>query len=229
MVHSGGVHGGHYYAYVRPDGKKWLKFDDERVEVADHFKAVEENYGGDDEKPPPTGYGHNPIRLSKFSNAYMLVYVRESEWDNIMCDVTQADISEHVRARLVAEQAEKERRRKEKAEAHLYTLVRVATDEDLAAQIGHDRFFDLVDMDKVGTCLKMPKKAPFSEVLAAMAKKTGVPPEQQRYWKWVGRQNGTVRPNVVLELSNPEATIVVGFCSLLFPSSNSSQFISSYY
>ena len=31
LVHSGGVHGGHYYAYIQPDGKRWLKFDDERV------------------------------------------------------------------------------------------------------------------------------------------------------------------------------------------------------
>ena len=31
LVHSGGVHGGHYYAYIQPDRKRWLKFDDERV------------------------------------------------------------------------------------------------------------------------------------------------------------------------------------------------------
>lgn len=32
LVHSGGVHGGHYYAYIRPNTSgKWLKFDDEKV------------------------------------------------------------------------------------------------------------------------------------------------------------------------------------------------------
>lgn len=31
LVHSGGVHGGHYYAYIRPASKQWLKFDDEKV------------------------------------------------------------------------------------------------------------------------------------------------------------------------------------------------------
>lgn len=30
----------------------------------------------------------------------MLVYVRESEWGTVMCDVTEQDISDHVRARL---------------------------------------------------------------------------------------------------------------------------------
>ncbi len=31
LVHSGGTHGGHYYAYSRPDGVNWLKFEDEQV------------------------------------------------------------------------------------------------------------------------------------------------------------------------------------------------------
>lgn len=31
LVHSGGVHGGHYFAYIRPSGKQWLRYDDERV------------------------------------------------------------------------------------------------------------------------------------------------------------------------------------------------------
>ena len=38
LVHSGGVHGGHYYAYIRPnpcvagDGtSEWFRFDDEKV------------------------------------------------------------------------------------------------------------------------------------------------------------------------------------------------------
>lgn len=30
----------------------------------------------------------------------MLVYVRESEWDAVMCQVSEEDISAHVQARL---------------------------------------------------------------------------------------------------------------------------------
>lgn len=36
----------------RPDGKQWLKFDDERVEKADDQKAIEDNWGGEGEAPP---------------------------------------------------------------------------------------------------------------------------------------------------------------------------------
>jgi hypothetical protein len=34
LVHSGGVHGGHYFAFIRPDGHTWLKFDDDKVRGA---------------------------------------------------------------------------------------------------------------------------------------------------------------------------------------------------
>jgi ubiquitin carboxyl-terminal hydrolase 7 len=49
LVHSGGVHGGHYYAYIRPDGKTWLKFDDTAVTIEDGSNALDEQFGGEDE------------------------------------------------------------------------------------------------------------------------------------------------------------------------------------
>lgn len=59
-------------------------------------------------------------------------------------------IAEHVRQRLAKDKAEKERRRKEKEEAHLFVNVRIATDADMRAQIGASLTFDLVDFEKVG-------------------------------------------------------------------------------
>lgn len=49
LVHSGGSHGGHYYAYIRPDGEKWFKFDDEAVTPADSKDAIEGQFGGEPE------------------------------------------------------------------------------------------------------------------------------------------------------------------------------------
>lgn len=40
-----------------------------------------------------------------------------------MCEVGKADIQDHVAERLEREHAEKERRRREKLEAHLYLQV----------------------------------------------------------------------------------------------------------
>ena len=38
LVHSGGVHGGHYYAFIRPDGRQWLKFDDDKARIPTLFE-----------------------------------------------------------------------------------------------------------------------------------------------------------------------------------------------
>ena len=210
LVHSGGLHGGHYYAFVRPDGARWLKFDDERVESSSADKAVRDNFGGSGAEEAPGALGPPPLRptFARFANAYMLVYVRESEWDSVMCAVTRDDIPAHVCARLAAEQAEKERRRREKAEAHLYTLVRVATDADLGAQIGRTRFFDLLDHEAPGVAtFKIAKKAPFSALQARVAERLGVPAERQRFWRWAPRQNGTYRPSAPLDIASPDAPI----------------------
>jgi len=101
--------GGHYYAFICPDGKSWYRFDDERVTKEDARAAVEDQYGGDDDAPPMGGGLHGPFnqgtggggfKLSKLSNAYMLVYVRVSQWDNVMCRVTKDDIPQYLRERL---------------------------------------------------------------------------------------------------------------------------------
>ncbi len=39
--------------------------------------------------PHAAGFG-NPLRFTRHANAYMLVYVRESEWDAVMCQVRAA-------------------------------------------------------------------------------------------------------------------------------------------
>ncbi|KAG0477106.1 hypothetical protein HPP92_013947 [Vanilla planifolia] len=50
LVHSSGVHGGHYYAYIRQILlDQWFKFDDERVTKEDVKKALVEQYGGEEE------------------------------------------------------------------------------------------------------------------------------------------------------------------------------------
>jgi ubiquitin carboxyl-terminal hydrolase 7 len=50
LVHSGGVHGGHYYAFIRPTlSDQWYKFDDERVTKEELKRALEEQYGGEEE------------------------------------------------------------------------------------------------------------------------------------------------------------------------------------
>ncbi|KAA8539048.1 hypothetical protein F0562_025740 [Nyssa sinensis] len=196
LVHSGGVHGGHYYAYIRPTlSDQWFKFDDERVTKEDMKRAMEEQYGGEEELPQTNpGFNNSPFKFTKYSNAYMLVYIRESDKEKIICNVDEKDIAEHLRIRLKKEQEEKEQKRKEKAEAHLYTIIKVARDEDLLEQIGRDIYFDLVDHDKVRS-FRIQKQMPFNLFKEEVAKEFGIPVQFQRFWLWAKRQNHTYRPN----------------------------------
>jgi len=53
-----------------------------QVSIEDAKKALNEQYGGEDENPPP-GTGFNTFKFTKYSNAYMLVYVRASDWNRV--------------------------------------------------------------------------------------------------------------------------------------------------
>ncbi|KAL9336413.1 hypothetical protein Peur_070901 [Populus x canadensis] len=196
LVHSGGVHGGHYYAFIRPTlSDQWFKFDDERVTKEDVKRALEEQYGGEEELPQTNpGFNNTPFKFTKYSNAYMLVYIRESDKDKIICNVDEKDIAEHLRIRLKKEQEEKEDKRRYKAQAHLYTIIKVARDQDLKEQIGKDIYFDLVDHDKVRN-FRIQKQMQFSLFKEEVAKELGIPVQFQRFWIWAKRQNHTYRPN----------------------------------
>ena len=198
LVHSGGPNGGHYYAFVRPLGsEQWYRFDDERVTKVKEKEAVEGQFGGTEHQQQP---GHTPQwKFQKVSSAYMLVYVRESAIPEINTEVTADDIAVHLRHTLELEQAEKARKKKERLEAHLYTVVHLATANDLTAQIGSDRFFDLVNHDNVRS-LRIKKEHTLLQLKQQVWRLTGVRPAQQRLWMWARRQNHTVRPDKPLQL-----------------------------
>ncbi|CAM8884881.1 unnamed protein product [Rhodiola kirilowii] len=207
LVHSGGVHGGHYYAFIRPGlSEQWFKFDDERVTKEDVKRVLEEQYGGEEELPQTNpGFNNAPFKFTKYSNAYMLVYIRESDKEKIICNVDEKDIVEHLRIRLKKEQEEKVDKKKYKAQAHLYTIMKVARDEDLFEQIGKDIYFDLVDHEKVRQ-FRIQKQMPFNLFKEEVAKELGIPVQCQRFWFWARRQNHTYRPNrplTVLEEAQP--------------------------
>ncbi|CAA6653759.1 unnamed protein product [Spirodela intermedia] len=187
---------GHYYAFIRPTlSDQWYKFDDERVTKEDTKRALEEQYGGEEELPQANpGFNNVPFKFTKYSNAYMLVYIRESDKEKIICNVDEKDIAEHLRVRLKKEQEEKEHKKKEKAEAHLYTIIKVARNEDLVEQIGRGIYFDLVDHDKVRS-FRIQKQLAFNLFKEEVAKEFGIPVQFQRFWLWARRQNHTYRPN----------------------------------
>lgn len=71
------MHSGHYIAYICPkaDGE-WFKFNDEVVTKCPASDAIDDNFGND----------------QRSTNAYMLVYIKASSVQEILRDVTEADV-----------------------------------------------------------------------------------------------------------------------------------------
>ena len=102
LVHRGNLDYGHYYAFIRPNisDDRWYEFNDNKVsEVSKHY-AFNQGIGGEFknfELLRGNQYAENSISqltLRKFeneTNAYMLIYVRESERNDIMADTLSID------------------------------------------------------------------------------------------------------------------------------------------
>ncbi|XP_024017486.1 ubiquitin carboxyl-terminal hydrolase 12 isoform X1 [Morus notabilis] len=82
--------------------------------------------------------------------------------------------------------------RLEESEADLYTIVKVARDEDLTKQIGKDTYFDHVDHDKVHSFI-VKNEEPFYQFKEKVAKEFGIPKHCQRFWRWAAFENHLYR------------------------------------
>ena len=99
-MHSGDLHGGHYFALIKPDREtRWLKFDDDRVTPVTDREVLEENYGGEALNGTLPPAQRQQVRsMKRFINAYMLVYIRESAIDEVLAPFTDEDTPPHLSA-----------------------------------------------------------------------------------------------------------------------------------
>lgn len=212
LVHSGDLHGGHYYALLKPEKNgHWYKFDDDRVTRATLKEVLDENFGGD--MSPTNNYVKNPYSrnasLKRYMNAYMLVYFRENELDEILRPVVESDIPEHLRKRLESEKAALEARRKEREEMHLYLYVKIVTDENFKAHQG----FDLSNIEEKEPSVsqfsthKILKETLFTNFKTQIAANCGVESNSIRFWIMVNRQNKTIRPDTLIPENEPTLTL----------------------
>ncbi|GAA5896538.1 hypothetical protein JCM6882_005722 [Rhodosporidiobolus microsporus] len=223
LVHSGDVHGGHYFVLIKPsaDGR-WLRFDDDRVVPVTDREVLEDNFGG--EGPlAPNGYpmqqqhpqaGAKPQMkgaMKRFTNAYMLVYVRASRVDEILKPIGTEDVPEHLRTRLEKERRDAEQRRRERDEQHLYLTAKVITDQTFSQHQGFDlaTFDDRTVPSTELPTYRVPKAQPYLEFRAQVAKDNGVDPNDIRLWVLVNRQNKTVRPDAPVSDQDPTLTMEV--------------------
>lgn len=142
-MHSGDLHGGHYFALLKPDREtRWLKFDDDRVTPVTDKEVLEENYGGEALNGLPAPQQRNQVRaMKRFTNAYMLVYIRESAIDEVLAPFTEEDTPAHLsqfsiltfaffpdqtpERRLDEERLQIEAKKREREEQHLFLTAKV--------------------------------------------------------------------------------------------------------
>jgi len=219
LVHSGDLHGGHYFALIKPekDGR-WFKFDDDRVTPVTDKEVLEDNYGGDMPNGLTPSQRTQARTLKKFTNAYMLVYIRETELDTVLAPFSEDDtpphlsestmipstVADNTEQRLEQERELMEARRREKDEQHLYLTAKIITDDSFARHSG----FDLASFDDKNLpatdlatfrVLKQETYATFKQRIAAFHK---IDPNSFRLWVLVNRQNKTIRPDVPISEDN---------------------------
>ncbi|XP_054712852.1 ubiquitin carboxyl-terminal hydrolase 7-like isoform X1 [Uloborus diversus] len=185
LVHSGDNHGGHYVVFINPKGDgKWCKFDDDVVSRCSKQEAVDHNFGGHEDD----------ITVKHCTNAYMLVYIKDSAIADVLQPVAEADIPDQLVERLQEERRQETLRRKERNEAHLYMNVQILTSDNFCGHQGTD----LYDPDKVNyRTFKVKKLATLREFMELIAEQMRYPVDMIRPWPLIYRTNQTCRPVAV--------------------------------
>lgn len=212
LVHSGDNHGGHYVVFINPklDGK-WFKFDDEVVSRCSKKDAINNNFGGNNS---------DELTFRHSTNAYMLVYVRDSNKSVSLTEVEKSDIPQVLQERLAEEKKQEIIRKKERNEAHLYLQLNVILEKEFYDHLGNS---DLFDVGKVEATkyLKVKKTSTMLEVGKQLGELLGQQSvEDVRIWSIMSRYNNTTRPlnsidlresasRTVVELSKQEQTWLI--------------------
>ncbi|KAF9438450.1 hypothetical protein BGZ76_007843 [Entomortierella beljakovae] len=209
LVHSGDLHGGHYFALLKPerDGK-WYRFDDDRVTQATLKEVLNENYGGGESlenmaNMPPAM--RQMSRHKRFTNAYMLVYIRDNAMDEVLKPLTEEDIPSHIPQRLEEERTALENRRKERDDSLLHFYARVVSDDDFKAHEGFDLFSP--HSQTAGKTFKVKRQDSFATFRQVVAESYGIPESQLCLWSLVRRQNDTVRTDTPIPTSESNSTM----------------------
>ncbi|KAF5357773.1 hypothetical protein D9756_001634 [Leucocoprinus leucothites] len=213
LVHSGDLHGGHYFALIKPDANtRWLKFDDDRVTPVTDKEVLEENYGGEPLNGLPPALQRNQVRaMKRFTNAYMLVYIRESAINEVLPPFTDEDTPSHLKRRLDEERLQLEAKKREREEQHLFLTAKVITDDTFARHEG----FDLATFDEKNwpasdlPSFRVLKTETYSTFKNRVAAHFNYPENQIRLWVLVNRQNKTVRPDTHIPENEPALTVEV--------------------
>lgn len=210
LVHSGDLHCGHYCAFIRPGVEnKWFKFDDERVSPASEKEALNQNYGESSQDNMDESMEINYSRLKrevmyaknhkKYTNAYMLVYLKESERDELLEPLSiEEDVPEHLISSIERENTHLENLKKERIESSKFIDVRILTDEVIEKHYGHGIASTRGDQEPSDLCFIFKRENTIGSLREFVADKLDLNPEKFRLWVTSQRQMGQCRPDTLL-------------------------------
>ncbi|KAI0223815.1 ubiquitin-specific protease ubp15, partial [Massospora cicadina] len=217
LVHSGDLHGGHYFALLKPqpDGH-WYRFDDDRVTPAMESEVFEDNFGGE---AHPLGLRPNPRAMKRFSNAYMLVYIRKSRLAEILAEVTADDIPDHLSKRpYPPPHLPGQRQRNENDAQAAAAKRRLEQDQQVGFMVLSDGSLrnqhlpGLVDPDKDHSptghlMLSCPKHQSLAWFKVEVSTHLLLASEEFRMWAVRPRQDHALRLMSLIDEANPDLTL----------------------
>lgn len=219
LVHSGDISAGHYYAMIKPNvTDQWFRFDDDKVWKVTKTQAFDENFGHDnlpDEKLRTfTREQYQNYLIARQTSAYMLVYIREDMEEKVLEEVSENDVPQHIVSSIEKELQEREARRKELEEMHLYTKVYIHS----VANFVHFQGFELSPNERAklynselhqeneyADSLRILKSTKLRDVKSQISRKLNLPRTcPVNYWIMSYRKNYTLRLDSILssELDN---------------------------
>jgi ubiquitin carboxyl-terminal hydrolase 7 len=184
LVHSGDNHGGHYVVFINPRGDgNWCKFDDDVVSAVPKTAAIDQNYGGTEDD--------FMLNVRNCTNAYMLVYVRESGMKTILQEVQEEDIPSELNDKLNEEKRLELAKRKERNEASNYVNVNVILEDYFECQHGSELFNAEF---KHYRSFKVKQSSTLQDLVQLIQSTFKVPPAKMRVWSLtqVGHSSGSL-------------------------------------
>jgi ubiquitin carboxyl-terminal hydrolase 7 len=170
-------------------------------------EVLEENYGGEYH----TANGNPRVSIQKKApimrqnSAYMLVYIRQTRVDKILCPVSDDDAPLHLQQKFKEEIELKEARRREQKEAHLYMLVKAITNDTFREYGGTDMCAFDADRETDSSApytFRLQRAMSMKAFIEHAAQEMGKDPKLLRPWLMVNRQNRTIRPDQpIMDLS----------------------------
>jgi ubiquitin carboxyl-terminal hydrolase 7 len=193
--------------FIKRDNK-WFKFDDDKVFEVDDFYALDENYGGSILRNKNFLTSKSKTFENNNTSAYMLVYIRKTEYSEILKSLEESEIPKHLFERFEKEKLEKERILREKEEEKKNINIRVFTDENLQNINTCDLFY--YNENSINT-IKLKKYDEINILYDYIQNHLKYDIRKIRLWLVDKRENDTQRINKIVQFQNLDVSKIYNF------------------